>query len=86
MYAKNFKTELDLARKESPSVYRWTQTKHITEPAYSKPVNYENVVSHSYSMNVLKQMYGKRIAYFMLEPLGNGSNEYRLDNLRVVIE
>tara|TARA_R100000773_G_scaffold21414_1_gene18987 strand:+ start:208 stop:705 length:498 start_codon:yes stop_codon:yes gene_type:complete len=86
VYARDYKTELRLRRKESPSVYRWTLTKHITKPAYSKPVNYENVVNHSYSMNVLKQMYGKRVANFMLEPLDNGSNEYRLDKVTVVIQ
>ena len=78
VYAKDFKTEVDLKRihKSEPV---WTQTKHITKPAYSKPVNYEHV-------SVTKQHYGNRVALFMLEPLGNGSDEYRLDNLMVVIQ
>ena len=80
VYAKNHKTELDLKRRyihNAESV--WTQTKHITKPAYSKPLNYE-------SMNALKQMHGKRVAYFMLEPLDNRGKEYRLDSVMVVIQ
>ena len=79
VYAKDFKTELDLARKESPSIYRWTQTKHITKPAYDTPKNFKAVC-------VTKQMFGTRVTYFMLEPLGNGQDEYRLDNAMVVIQ
>tara|TARA_R100001510_G_scaffold246_1_gene166 strand:+ start:2220 stop:2693 length:474 start_codon:yes stop_codon:yes gene_type:complete len=77
VYAKDYRTEIDLARKGSTS-HEWTQTKHITKPAYDTPKNF-NAVS------VTKQMYGTRVTYFMLEPLGNGSNEYRLDNAMVVI-
>lgn len=79
VYAKDYKTEVDLKRKESPSVSWWTKTKHITKPAYDTPKNFKAV-------SVTKQMYGKRVTYFMLEPLGNGSNEYRLDNAMVVIQ
>jgi hypothetical protein len=79
VYAKNFKTEVDLKRSYMNAESVWTQTKHITKPAYDTPKNFKAV-------SVNKQMYGTRVTYFMLEPLDNGGKEYRLDNAMVVIQ
>lgn len=79
VYARDYKTEVDLKRSYMNAESVWTQTKHITKPAYDTPKNFKAV-------SITKQMYGTRVTYFMLEPLDNGSNEYRLDNAMVMIQ
>ena len=81
VYRKNFKTEVNLKRhyihKAEPV---WTQTKHITKPVYkhSWPVNYNKVSAH-------KQLFGRVSSNLVFEPLGNGYDEYSLDQVYEVI-
>ena len=81
VYRKNGKTEVNLRRFYIHTAEPvWTQTKHITKPVYDElmPVNF-------YKVSPQKQLYGRVSTNLVFEPLGNGYNEYRLDQVYEVI-
>jgi hypothetical protein len=79
IYRKDWNMEMNLKRKYVGLESIWTQTNHITKPVYkSQPTNHDAVSPQ-------KKLYGRRACLMILEPLGNGQDEYSLTKVWKVI-